>query len=321
MTVDPAAFADELASMRRGQAARHPELPKRLGPQTRYLCRITDNDDAPSARRKLAGRIGALLTDQPRSTQRIVLAALALLREAEHDDLTTRMRWLAGELNCHERTVRRRVDEAFDNLVRLAAERPGTRDDTAAADAWQLQSIRALLILDRPSAELTELRTVQIMRDGVGEIVTSFSLPRPVRTIATSHELGAKVIYGGRIRKVTRPTEEQFRYVVEFPGTYRRGDLHEYGIQFSIPPDQQMVPHYALVPLLTVRSLDLTIRFDRTRPPPAVWRLDGVPPQMVDAVDKDGDLIPLDKFGEVRLAFRRLHRGLGYGANWRPSGR
>jgi hypothetical protein len=71
-----------------------------------------------------------------------------------------------------------------------------------------------------------------------------------------------------------------------------------------------------LVPLLSVQSLDLTIRFHQNRLPSRIWHLDGVPSITIDAPTPTGELIGTDSLGEVNLSFHQLRQGLGYGARW-----
>jgi hypothetical protein len=314
LTVDPDALATELRSLRRGLAARHPGLARRLGEQLRQLCGIAEDDGPATARRRLAEVIESLLRDESRTTRLAITAALALHPEADHRHLAARQRWLAAQLSFHERTARRRIDEAIDLLARRAAE---NGLDGELEEAWQVQSVHAVLRLDGDSPELTERRAVVMTRDDVSEIVTRFSLPR--RRGATEphdHDLRAEVLFGGRIREQRRLSPEHFRFVIELPRRYQRGETHDYGIRFSIPSDQTMAPHYALTPLLPVRSLDLTVRFDPARPPARIWRLDGVAPRMTDYPSDRDQVLLLDRFGEVHLSFRNMHQGLCYGANW-----
>jgi hypothetical protein len=314
VAVDPDVLAEELRVLRRGLGARHPQLTKRLGPQITQLCNIGPDDGPVAARRKLADAVHRLLGDESKETRLAIDAALALHPEADHRYLGARQRWLAEKRNFHERTARRRVDEAIEILVRLAS---GAEQDREPEDAWQVQSIRAFLRLDGPSPELTDQRTVLITRDNVDEIITRFSLPRWAGAAAGSHDLITELLYGGRIRDHERPSVEHFRYFVELPRRYHRGETHEYGIRFRIPPGQPMAPHYALVPLLTVKSLDLTVRFAPSRLPLRAWRLDGVPPRMIDSPLPGHDkLLQVDRFGEVRISFRNLRQGFGYGARW-----
>jgi hypothetical protein len=258
-----------------------------------------------------------LLRDQTDETRLTITAALALRPEAGQRYLGDRERWLAERLRFHERTARRRVFEAIEIVVRLATEGD---QDWETSDAWQVQAIRAVFRLDGAAPELLEQRTVLMTKDNVGEIVTRFSLPRGT-ALEEPHELLTEILYGGRIRATERLSLEHFRYYIELSRRYHRGETHEYGIRFQIPPRQPMAPHYALVPLLTVKSLDLTVRFDQARPPAAVWRLDGVAPRMIDNPPANGgEVLHLDGSGEIRTSFRNLRQGFGYGARWQPPG-
>jgi hypothetical protein len=319
LDIHPEPLATELRYLLRRRAAHHPDLIRRVGPQLRLLCQIREDTGPVAARRRLRETVDSLLRDDP-ETRLVILGALGLQPGADQRTLRERQRWLADQLKLHERTVRRRTREAVETLVRLATE--DAQDDRLAADAWRVQSVQALLQLDDHGPELSEERTVLVTRDGIGEISTRFSLPRPEPGGRGAHSLLTTVTHGGRIRRRERLSDEHFRFVIELPRRYRRGETFQYGIRFTIPPDQAMVPHYALVPLLAVESLDLIVRFDHERPPLAVWRLDGVAPRMLDnppATTDDG-LHP-DRFGELALSFRQLRQGFGYGACWRYADR
>jgi hypothetical protein len=313
VAVNPDALAADLRSLRRGLGARDPRFPRQLGPQLRQFCNINAIDGPAGARQRLVEVVQRVLRHESRKI-RLLIAALALHPEADHRYLGARYRWLAAQLRVSERTVRRWTDEAIEVFVRLATE---SEQDRETSDAWQVQSIRALMRLDGASPELTDERRVLITRDDVDEIVTRFSLPRRTDGATGPHDLITEIVYGGSIRREERLSPEHFRYVVELPQRYRRGDTHEYGIRFRIPPGQPMLPHYALVPLLTVKSLDLTVRFALSRLPLKIWRLDGVAPRMIDSPPPGDDkLLRVDRFGELRISFRNLRQGFGYGARW-----
>lgn len=315
MDISPELLAAELRYLLRRRAVHQPDLIRRIGPQLRQLSGIGDETRPVDARRRLRETVDSLLRDEGSETRLILLAALGLHPEAEQRTLQERQRWLARELRLHERTVRRRILEAVGTLARLAAQ--DDPDDQLTVDAWRIRSVQAVLRLDGHGPELTEERNVLVTRDGIGEIVTRFSLPRPRPGARGAHEVLTTITHGGRLRREERLSDEHFRYVIELPRRYRRGETLRYGIRFTIPPDQAMVPHYALVPLLTVESLDLIIQFDRERLPQAVWRLDGVAPRMLDnpPTGPDDSLHP-DRFGGLEVSFRELRQGFGYGACW-----
>jgi hypothetical protein len=296
---------------------RHPSILRRLGPQTRRLAGIGDEANSTTARVAMTTAIEELLRAESVETRLAILGALALHPQTDQRDLTARERWLAGQLNCHERTARRRVDEAFEVLVLVASDRAqADAAEQPVSDAWQVQSLRAFLRLDGPSPDLTEHRSIVVNRDELGEIVCLFTLPRVSGAPTDDHDLVVEVLYGGRIRHRERPSEEHFRIVVELPRTYRRGETHEYAIRYQVPPGQPMAPHYVLQPLSPCLAFEVTVRFNPAVPPTSVWRLDGVPPRMVDAPQSPTDLLVPDRFGDVRLSFRQLRQGYAYGVKW-----
>ncbi len=315
MTLDAEALAKELKFLRRGRAMRHPAVLKRLGPELKRLCAINEEDGIGVVRTRLAAMVEELLSAEPAEVRLAVSVALALHPAADQRDLALRELWLSRQLNCHERTARRRVTEAFDILVQAAADR-GDDDiaDGNGADAWQVQSLRAFLRLDGPAPEVTEQRSLLFNRDGVAEFVCLLSLPRP--TVGGPHELFAELLYGGQVREIERPTEEHFRFHVELPRTYRKGETHDYGIRFRLPPGQVMKQHYVMQPLFPCRLFDLTIRFDPDHRPGLVWLLNGVPPRVLDAERPSADVVDLDRFGELHLTFRHLKQGFAYGVKW-----
>src|SRR4051794_22798417 len=157
---------------------RHVAILKRLGPETKKLCGITESDGAVAARSKMIATVNNLLRDEQREVRLAVLVALALHPEASHRDLSGRRLWLARQLHCQERTARRRVDEAFELLVQAAAETDvdGTVEPPSLHD-WHVRRMRAVLRLNASSPELTDERTIAFARNGIGEIVSQLSLP------------------------------------------------------------------------------------------------------------------------------------------------
>ena len=77
-----------------------------------------------------------------------------------------------------------------------------------------------------------------------------------------------------------------------------------------------MAPHYVVQPLRPCEKLDLIIRFDPERMPDAVYRVDGLPPRMVDSSPGRDALAEVNRLGEVYAEFNDLHQGLAYGVRW-----
>gem|GEM_PF-6244157 len=316
--LDVQALDRELARLRRGPAARHPALPKRLGPWTRQVCGIGEDDPAPAARHKLATAIEMLMRDQPREVVLALHAALALHRDAGAASLSARQRWLAGQLGCGERTARRRIGDAFARLVRQAAGRGAGAVPPAEGHGWRVHAVRARLRLDTATADLTEQRTLLFTRDGIGAVLIRPDQPAP-RYRRGEGVTVVEVTHGGRLTG-TATTPDGPGYVVELPRDFRAGQGHELAVRVTLAPGQPAEPQYLLVPPLGCRSLELLVRFDPARPPVRAWRLDAVAPAAVRAVDPAGAPVAPDRFGDLRLRYHRLRPGLGYGLRWEPRG-
>ena len=316
MDIDADALADELKMLRKGRATRHPAMPRRLGPQTWALCGIVGTDGPAAARAKLMDTVGSLLKDESKQTWLAVVAALALHPETDQRDLAARERWLADQLRCHERTARRRVDEAFAILVQQAAHRQADPGDRGGQEPWQVQATRSFLRLDGPGPEIIEHRTILVTRGSVGEILCRFSLPRHPDVPEEEHDLIVELLHGGQIRHQDRPSREHFRYLVQLPRKFHEGETHEYTVRLRLPAGQPMAPHYVLQPLLPVKSFGVKVRFDLARLPSSIWRLNGVPPRMIDVDHDERELLRADRFGELQLEFRNLRQGFAYGLSW-----
>ncbi|MFJ5540920.1 hypothetical protein [Micromonospora chalcea] len=306
---------NELRALRKGRATRHPSFPAKLGQQLRELCGVTDADSGAAARLKLTDRLRALLRDEADDTWPAVAAALALHPAADHRDLAARERWLAGQLHCHERTARRRVEQAFQVLAQKAAVSAAGDAVDRNVERWQVTAVRALLRLDGPTPEITEHRSVVMTGDGVDEIFCRFTVPRST-PVGVVHDLNLELLYGGNIRERAQPSPEHFIYFIQLPRRFDAGATHEYAVRLTLPPGQPMVPHYVMQPLVPVRAFDVNVRFHPEAVPPVVSRVDGVPPRMVDDEPAAENLLDVDRFAELHLAFRNLRQGYAYGLAW-----
>jgi hypothetical protein len=227
-------------------------------------------------------------------------------------------------LNCQPRTARRRIDHAFQTLAQVAVQRPTGRSAGDPEAGWYLRSVRAVFRLDTPTPELHETRTIVATRDRLDEIAVRVSLPRPASdgpAAGERHDIVADLVYGARIVSVERVHEAQhFRWTLALPRPLGPGEEHEYQMYYRIPPCQAMRPHYAFLPLVACESFVVRTRFAADRLPAAVWRLDGVPPRLLDDERPGADLLVPDGAGEVELRFTDLRQGRGYGLAWTPAG-
>jgi hypothetical protein len=206
------------------------------------------------------------------------------------------------------------VGSGSDPAAHVSKPRIGSHD---APDGWYVEHFSALLRMDVPQPEAVENRSIVATVDGLRELATSISVPRGPGDTNESHTLNAELLYGGLLTQREQPYESYFRTFIALPRPLRSGDRHEYQMLFRIPPGQQMATHYVYVPFNRTDSFDLRIRFSADKLPASIWALSGVPPSAIYEPASGGPgLITPDIYGEVRIHFRDLRIGLGYGIRW-----
>jgi hypothetical protein len=187
--------------------------------------------------------------------------------------------------------------------------------DSELDDGWYLKSLVTDLYMDDGRPRAVERRVIVATRDGVGEITTSVSVPRVRDDSGREHSLAVEAVSGGVITSREHPHQSHFRQVLQLPSPLRRGELHEYVLQRTLPADQPMAPHYVLVPHRRSDHFGLTVSFDHQRPPAMVWRLSGVPTSVIYDREPTADLVT-GVAGTYRASFRAMTQGLAYGLCW-----
>jgi hypothetical protein len=309
----------ELKTLRKGRGIYAPKIQEQVGPAVRSVCAITDSDDPATVRQKLAGSLGDLARALPDDLGLAAAAALALHPDARHLFLRDRVQWLATRIRRDERTARRRVDEALERLAESLTSKvtPTAGKTDLTNGGWYVAEFHAVLRMDQPSPEALERRRIVAERDGIDHIEVLLSLPREPADGSSSHDLQVEVLYGGTLVCKEHETESKFRFVLELPHTLQAGDRHEYALIFRVPPNQPMRTHYVFVSTRRCDLFDLRVRFDPARPPHQLWRVFEVFHRQIDDMQPSGEILALDRSGEVHLQFHQLRPGLGYGAQWR----
>lgn len=194
--------------------------------------------------------------------------------------------------------------------------RAGGQPDSWYPDGWYVESFSALLRLGGPQVEAVEHRVIVATVDGLTELATSISVPRHPEDPGATHRIEAELLYGGSLELREQPYESYFRHVIALAEPLRKGERHEYELLLRVPPGQQMAPHYVYVPFCRSDHFELRVRFPPGRPPQAVSVLDGVPTAVIYDRSAAGETVAPDRFGEVRVEFRSLQVGRGYGVRW-----
>ncbi|WP_256788128.1 hypothetical protein [Frankia sp. AvcI1] len=265
-------------------------------------------------------------------------------REAQDRFLGERLDRLGHEWRCDRRTVRRRADEALVLIAEAAVRAPATftsapdaipparapfdtgtpfdnREEIPpfAADAsWYTERLSALVLLDRDLPEVTERRTIVATADGVETVTLELSVPPGDDHRGRGRELGAEVLYGGTLLSWDQPSPSYYRLQVALPRPLQAGERHDLDIVLRLVDGAPMAPHYMCVPLSRLAEFQIRVRFSRRQVAAGVevFVLDGVPPRVVDDYPPRQPRLAPHRAVEVRMLFRDLRQGRGYGLRW-----
>lgn len=313
-------LVDELVRLRRGWGLQSSDLRHRVGPVLARLCGIGAADNDRLVHDKVRSWLGERIAELPSELARAAVMAFGLDREHQYRHLTARVDYLAMEQSCAPRTVRRRMDHADRLIAQAALSRWEDAEDVDPETGWHLRSFRSVLRLDTAEPRLHETRVVVADRPNLDRVVVRLSVPPPSGGVDERRDIVAEVEYGAQVIDVQKALKARhFRWDLRLTRRLQIGDAHEFQVSYRLPPDHPPRPHYALLPLVQCDRFDLRVRFRADRRPVAVWRLDGVPPRVLDDEMPGEHLLDLDGSGEVRLGFTNLKQGRGYGVAWRPA--
>ena len=310
MSVSAEQLVEELKMARRGRGLFHADV-RRIGTGLREVCGVGPTDLPAEVRAKAVSRLRDVAGTLPADLAEAAMVALGIHPEVRNlPQLQLRVDWLAARLQRDTRTARRRIDEACALLAANAVVRPTAA--TGRGRDWYVASYHAVLVLDAGAPTALERRTVVAEADGLDRLVLGLTVPR---VSAGEHDVELQMLYGGVLAGKDRATASRFRAVVDLPAPLRSGERHEYGMLVRIPPRQRMRPHYVYTPSGRCDRFDLRVRFDRRHPPEGVWRVVDAYPRDLDE-EPTGQLLPVDRAGEVHVAFDEILPGHGYGVRW-----
>jgi len=314
----------EIIALRRGRGMIDSRIDDRVGSALRVVCGVADSSSPGEVRRLVSARLTELADQLPQDLRYAALGAIALLPDARQPFYQDRIRWVAVQIDRDERTVRRRADDAFRQLARLAVAELGaisTSNDLTndQGPAWYTEELRVALVLDEPNPTAFEVRQIVSNQDGLDEIDLAFTLTAPP-------DLGAKpvdparlniaMLYGGRLVTRDMASARRFLFSVMLGRPLERNQRAEFALRFQVPAGQAMQPHYVCVPRERCELFDLRVRFDQEQLPSAVWQLAKTFQSDLDDPASHGTKVELDTNGELFLRFADLAPGFAYGASW-----
>jgi len=185
-----------------------------------------------------------------------------------------------------------------------------------SAEGWYIESFTALLRLDAEPIEALEQRRIVATADGVGEVVTSVSVPRHPDDPDQPHGLESELLYGGLIQARQQPYDGYFENVLVLPRPLHAGERHDYGMRLCIPAGQPMNCHYVHVPRRRSDHFELRIRFGDHPPRELAWVVRAAPPAVIYKRQPTAERLTPDRFGEISVSFSDMRPGLGYGVCW-----
>jgi hypothetical protein len=316
---------DELEVLRKGRGLQEPQIRDRVGPTLRRLCGVGATTSHSDARRALVDLLMNASGALPDDLRQAASVMFAINNDFRHRFLRQRYESLAQRWNCDFRTVQRRCDEALDLLHdefegRTGPSRSvGSSTDVFDSDAWYLERVSVVLLLNRDRPLAIEERTLVSTVDGLSRLGVAVGVPR--HPAEKRPELGVEtdVLYGAAEESVLHPSENMFVQYLRLPRPLSHGERHTYARSMRIPKGQLMVPRYVHLPVHRCDEFSLRVKFDTAAPPSAVWLITKVP-EMVFTNQRPGpERLELDAIGEVHVRFTDLQLGFGYGVAWLPS--
>ncbi len=284
----------ELKRLRKGRGVWAGGIQQRVGPAVRAACDIDAADGPVAMRRKLTARLTELAEQLPADLRLATLVAFAVERDARHELYQERVRWAAIQMERDERTVRRRVDEAINQLAELAVA------DGNRGGGWRTAELCVAVALDQDRPEVLEQRRIVAEQDGLRELELIAPVP-----LAQSD---LQVLYGG-----TLVADDPTGFTLALPTPVSKEERHDLAVRFRLSTRQAMRQYLLCVPKRPCERFDLRLRFRRDDRPPTVFTLHGMPRE---EPPRDGREQPVDRAGEVHVRFHQLTPGLAYGARW-----
>jgi hypothetical protein len=309
--------AVEIRALRKGRGLQAGDLDSRLGPLMRELA---DGADAAARRQALIAQINRC-TEQLVDDYRVAIEAdLALSAETKQEPyFNQRVSWLADRIGRDDRTALRHIDRAEQRLAELIAiELRSRRDRTPVSpQGWYLAELRTVLRIDTETFESEEDRLIVSTREDLTEVMAWFYLPRDANEPGA--DMQAQIRYGGRLVRKEQPSRNRFTFMIRLPHPLQPGQQHQYGLMLRMPLHMLRFSHYLVTPEYKFNKFDLRIRFDPSRLPTWIRRVDGETVRTFEDPQPTGDLLIPDAAGEVHQEFHDLTLYLGYGIQWKPT--
>jgi hypothetical protein len=310
----------ELKALRKGLGIQAANLPEHVGGRLRQVCGVQDGDSPGTVRERVSETVRCLIMRIPESQREVARLVFGFGTPAGQR-YTDRLMLLGDDADRNVRTMQRRADDVVYLMAETAYAAPGRLTQAGRKDPWHTSALAVRLTFGEAGAEVFETRRIISHVDGLEEIEHSVSLARPLQPgqpLPTLEGLGIDVVAGGEKHSVRMISSTRVAFRLRPPHPLGEGEQHEFF--FRIKVDEFPSPFYCCTPEYPCESFDLNVRFERSRPPARVWRIDGEFSK--DAEDPMAPRKPLwpDNAGEVHTNFHDLEPARSYGLGWQPAG-
>jgi hypothetical protein len=303
-------LVSELKAVRKGRGVHNPALDTAVGPTLRAAIGALPGAGVGEIRQQLIDWITRRLPTLPPDLQQITSVALNLHPKARQEFLRERIEFLAQATQRNDKTIRRRIDAGLTLLAESAES-----TEPAETDTWHLRRFSALLRMDGVTPECIERRDI-VASTEISEIPWSISVP--TSNGRRPPNLDIEVLSGVKLRGVEQPSPHRKLLHLGLPAPLPPGDHHEFSLLVKVPAGDEMQPTYVFWPDRRCERFDLVIRFDPTRLPDKIWRVNAAFHRDADDGVPTTDLLALDEVNEVSVSFTDLRPDRGYGIQWIP---
>ncbi|MBN6036041.1 hypothetical protein JYK18_14195 [Amycolatopsis sp. 195334CR] len=279
---------------------------------------MSSGDDNAEVRRKLVQWMQNLAELLPVDSAQMIRGAFGI-QGTSSPFYQDRVRQLAISMDRDDRTVRRRIDDAIEQMAQLAHSSVGSNSSQLKDRSWHTEELRVALILDLDTPEVFETRRIIIDADELAEVDFALTADVSRSTKAESPKLPVEIdmIYGGTLYFRVMESSDRARMMLRLPMPLRRGALHEFGLRMRVPgPPEEL--HYVCVPRKQCDFFDLRVRFGKECPESVDLIESAFQGDIRDPYVKNEKIIP-DGAGEVHVQFRSLTPGFAYGIRWSES--
>ncbi|MEV4173833.1 hypothetical protein [Nonomuraea sp. NPDC049709] len=299
----------ELKILRKGFAFGDPNVAQRIGPVLSWCAGVT-SDDAPNEQsRKIHSLLLRMTARLPQTAAELSRWGLAL-ECGSGWRLERRVRHVSRTLGCHPRTVYRRLDSALEHLANEITTAPPAGRHISGDRPWQLEWLRAIVLITPSQVEIVEERGIVSCRDDLIDIDHSYSLADPCGA-----EFDIEVLHGGTLLTQERLSTTRTGLRVQLSQPLQQQERHKMEIKVVI--NGGTMPFYVCTPRYPCARFELTVRFAASCRPGRLWVVDNELPLEVGDPLRCDNLVQLNEESEITVAFAGLESNRSYGLAWR----